>query len=130
MKKLKILLLILFGYLSLDYIYTYYIANFRFEKFSNYEEIKNYLDKNYIGKDANELKALMEKAGAKCELAQAETWKNWSSKYANSKLCYYCNYTSSLLGINSLKSYGMDILVDDNNKILAISGIVHSSIFY
>jgi len=128
MKILKILFLSLLIYLSLDYIYTYYITDFRFEKFSNYDEIKAYLDKNYIGKDANELKQLMEKAGATCEPLSKEAWKNWGSANPGSTICYDCNYLSKFIGPNPFMKYSINILIDDNNKILSIGGIVYSTL--
>jgi len=130
MKKLKILLLILTLYLSLDYIYTYYIADFRFEKFSNYEEIKTYLDKNYLGKDANELKQLMEKAGAKCKLLSKENLKFWGNNIPNDFNHLYCKYNSRVIGINNLRTYSIHSLSNNQNKIMDIVTNIHSSIFY
>ena len=122
MKWIIILLLI---YYPLNYIYINYLTAFRFEKFSNYEQFNEYLDQRFLNKDAKEMVAVLEKAGAKCHFNSTPDWKTWEKVPMGSSSSYWCEYNSGMLGINSWKEYRASFISDREGRILSIVVGVH-----
>jgi len=109
------------SYIALNYIYLKFIADFRFEQFSKAEDLQKYLDQRFLGKDGLEMKQVMEKSGAECNVIPKEAWKFWPEDLPNrADIPYNCKYVSCPIGINSWNKYDILFFIDKEKKVLKI----------
>ena len=108
-----------------DYIYIKTSNDFRFERFSNSEE---FLELDFINKDANEIIDLMQKAGAHCSAYKVTTLDkktNPKSYPYNAYWSYTCEYNSRMIGWNGFMQYRIFFDFDANKQCISFYPIIY-----